>query len=128
MSELPLASTACAEGRRFVEEQLFRWQVPMLVADTMVLLASEIIANAVRHGPPPRHLELCLRADTVRLEVTDSSGVPPVLRHPDVRELGGRGLWLIDTLAARWGWYPRPPGKVVWSEMPIGDPLLPASG
>ncbi|MFC4020822.1 ATP-binding protein [Micromonospora sp. GCM10011542] len=125
LSDLPNAGTACAQGRHFVEEQLWRWRVPMQVADTMVLLASEIIANAVRHGPPPVCLELSLHADRVRLEVTDSSATPPVPRRPELEALGGRGLFLIDTLAAKWGWHPRAPGKVVWCEMPIADPVLP---
>jgi anti-sigma regulatory factor (Ser/Thr protein kinase) len=125
LTDLPNAGTACAQGRHFVEERLWRWRVPMQVADTMVLLASEIIANAVRHGPPPLCLELRLHPDRVRLEMTDSSPAPPVLRRPQAAAFGGRGLLLIDTLAAKWGWYPRSPGKVVWCEIPIGDPLLP---
>ncbi|MGQ5263456.1 ATP-binding protein [Micromonospora sp. ZYX-F-536] len=125
LNDLPNAGTACAEGRQFAEEQLWRWRVPIQAADTLVLLVSEIIANAVRHGPPPVCLELSLHPDRVRLEVTDSSLVPPVLRRPQARELGGRGLWLIDTLAAKWGWFGRPPGKVVWCEISIADQLLP---
>ncbi|WP_433342701.1 ATP-binding protein [Micromonospora sp. CA-111912] len=119
---LPNAGSASAEGRRFVAEHLHRWRVPDLVADTAVLLTSEIITNAVRYGPPPLCLRLGLRADQVRVEVTDSNPVLPVLARPDLNALGGRGMWLIDTLAAAWGCHPDPEGKIVWCEVRVPAP------
>ena len=52
-----------------------------------------------------------------------SSGVGPALHlgeHgiPDPQEEGGRGLFLVAALSARWDWYPtpEPAGKVLWCE------------
>jgi hypothetical protein len=38
---------------------------------------------------------------------------------PDPQDEGGRGLFLVAALSARWDWYPtsEPAGKVVWCEM-----------
>lgn len=128
LSELPNAGTASAEGRRFVAEHLYRWAVPTQVADTAVLLTSEIITNAVRYGPPPLCLQVSLSADRVLVEVTDSNPVVPVLTRPDFEALGGRGMWLIDTLAAAWGSHLQPPGKIVWCEVSIGPGRSDAAG
>ncbi|MCX4472928.1 ATP-binding protein [Micromonospora sp. NBC_01655] len=119
---LPNAGTASAEGRRFVAEHLHRWRVPDQVADTAVLLTSEIITNAVRYAAPPLGLRVGLRAGQVRVEVTDSNPELPVLARPDFEALGGRGMWLIDTLAAAWGCHPDPRGKIVWCEVHVPAP------
>ncbi|MGW3597127.1 ATP-binding protein [Streptomyces sp. NPDC005167] len=61
-------------------------------------------------------------ATTVRMEVTDTrtEGVPVVATPTDPR----RGLLLVEHLADRWDWHPRPdgPGKTVWAEyvLPVG--------
>ncbi|MEV0881550.1 ATP-binding protein [Micromonospora echinofusca] len=117
LPDLPAAAMACAEGRRFVAEHLRRWEVPFQVCDTVVLLTSELIANAVRHGPPPLCLQVDVDQGRVRVAVSDSNPVLPVLTRPDYEAVGGRGLWLIDTMAEAWGCAPQPPGKVVWCEV-----------
>jgi hypothetical protein len=47
----------------------------------------------------------------------------PDLRLPRIRtaaetDEGGRGLYLVEQLATRWGSRPTPEGKAVWFEMP----------
>lgn len=119
LPHLATAATACAEGRRFVAEHLRRWALPFQVSDTVVLLTSELIANAVRHGPPPLCLQLDVDQRRARVEVSDSNPVIPVLTRPNFEAVGGRGLWLVDTLAKAWGCTPQPPGKVVWFEVTL---------
>ncbi|MGC4790585.1 ATP-binding protein [Micromonospora sp. DT178] len=119
LPHLPTAATACVEGRRFVADHLSRWGVPFQVCDTVVLLTSELLANAVRHGPPPLCLQLDADQHRVRVEVSDSNPVLPVLTRPDFEAIGGRGLWLVDTMAGAWGCTPQPSGKVVWYEVPL---------
>ena len=119
LRELPRASTACADGRRFVAEHLSRWQVPAQVSDEATLLTSELIANAVRHAPPPLCLEITVDTAKIRIEVHDSDPMLPVLNRPDFTSRGGRGVWLVDTIASRWGYRSEPPGKVVWFEMDL---------
>ncbi|MFJ9731189.1 hypothetical protein ACIRUL_07510 [Streptomyces sp. NPDC101171] len=54
----------------------------------------------------------------VRIEVSDAAAAR---RPPSAPEGGsGRGLLLVDALAARWGWTPRHPvGKTVWAEVGV---------
>lgn len=119
LTDLSDARTACAEGRRFVADHLARWQVPAQVSDETVLLTSELIANAIRHAPPPLCLQVSVHARVVRVQLHDSNPVTPVLKRPDFTHRGGRGVWLIDTLATRWGFHEQPPGKQVWFEITL---------
>lgn len=116
LTALTAGPPAGETGRRFVAGQLQRWGVPPDVISVAVLLTSELMTNAVRHAAPPVCLLVALDEDLVRIEVTDSSTrIPvPARSRPDPLTAGGRGLWLIDTLAAEWGWRIGPDGKIVW--------------
>ena len=51
--------------------------------------------------------------------------IAPVLTRPGFNSSGGRGVWLVDTIASRWGCRPEPPGEVVWFEMDL--PVTPGT-
>ncbi|MFF4957394.1 ATP-binding protein [Streptomyces sp. NPDC001222] len=97
------------------------------LAETLILLVSELVTNAVVHTGCPAVLRLLLTgvrddssgvpSGTVRLEVADTSACPPVPRHARGDECGGRGLELVDGLADRWGWDPEGAGKRIWCEV-----------
>jgi anti-sigma regulatory factor (Ser/Thr protein kinase) len=97
------------------------------LAETLVLLVSELVTNAVVHTGCPAVLRLLLTGvregasgtpgGTVRLEVADASTRPPAPRHAEGDETGGRGLELVDGLADRWGWDPEGVGKRIWCEV-----------
>ena len=55
---MPAEGAACREGRDFVSAHLLSWGVPERVVDVAVLITSELVANAVTHGPPPVGLRL----------------------------------------------------------------------
>jgi len=89
---------------------------------TRTLIVAELAANAVRHGRVSGrdfHPALVCDATTVRIEVTDTrtEGVPVAAMPTDLRDTG-RGLLVVEHLADRWDWHPRPdgPGKTVWAE------------
>ncbi|MFJ5264368.1 ATP-binding protein [Streptomyces sp. NPDC088387] len=92
------------------------------LAETLILLVSELVTNAVVHTGHPAVLRLSLpgaatEEATVRLEVADSSDRAPVPRWVDGDATGGRGLALVDGLADRWGWNREGDGKRIWCEL-----------
>jgi hypothetical protein len=62
-----------------------------------------------------------LRIDTrdghVRVVVGDRSSEPPRMSAAGTEDVGGRGLFLVDTLASSWGWDVTDAGKDVWFEL-----------
>lgn len=98
------------------------------VAETLILLISELVTNAVVHTGCPAVLRMLLPrvlADapgTVRVEVADRSARPPAQRHADGDDTNGRGLELVDGLADRWGWQPEGAGKSIWCEVDRCEP------
>ncbi|MFH8597134.1 SpoIIE family protein phosphatase [Streptomyces rimosus] len=100
-------------GRRFLAEHLHRWHLAPL-ADTALLLASELMTNAVRHAPGPLAVELWYSARELGVEVTGRSTPRPCARLADVNEESGRGLLLVEALADAWGTRPTADGKTVW--------------
>ncbi|MDG9705429.1 anti-sigma regulatory factor [Streptomyces sp. DH37] len=94
--------------------------------DDVVLIAAELAANAVRHGRVAGRdfrLRMSVGEGTVRVEATDARGERAPAAAPEDREErgdaeSGRGLLLVERLAARWGWEARRdgPGKTVWAE------------
>ncbi|MFC7306288.1 ATP-binding protein [Streptomyces monticola] len=93
------------------------------LAETLVLLISELVTNAVVHTGCPAVLRMLLpRAPescpgTVRVEVADTSARPPRPRQAEGDDTDGRGLALVDGLADRWGWQSEGAGKRIWCEV-----------
>lgn len=97
------------------------------IAETLMLLISELVTNAVVHTGCPAVLRMLLplpepaparpEPGTVRVEVADTSGQPPALRHARGDDTGGRGLELVEGLADRWGWSREGGGKNIWCEV-----------
>ncbi|MFI7392427.1 ATP-binding protein [Streptomyces tendae] len=109
------------------------------LADTLVLLVSELVTNAVVHTGRSAVLRLVLpgavteetEEATVRLEVDDASDRAPVPRCAGGEATGGRGLALVDGLADRWGWSREGTGKRIWCELDrcaAGEETPPACG
>ncbi|MGH8860062.1 MAG: ATP-binding protein [Jatrophihabitantaceae bacterium] len=96
-------------------------RVPDDVRSDILLLVSELVTNAVRHGSPEVVLVLHVLADRVRVEVQDGSDELPVVpaRRPSAERPTGRGLLIIAATAVDWGVELRSdrPGKVVWAEL-----------
>ena len=54
---------------------------------------------------------------TIRVAVPDASLLPPRRRKPAPLDGSGRGLGLIDAIAASWGTDALSDGKVVWAQL-----------
>ena len=85
--------------------------------DTLALLVSEVVTNALLHGTGEVQVRVLGEASRLRVEVSDGSDVMPVRRDSEADAEGGRGLALVDALSARWGADPRAGGKTVWFEL-----------
>lgn len=110
---LPPDARAASLSRRFVLDTLARWKLEML-NETAVLLTSELVTNAVVHAGTD--LELSLRLDGqgwVTVSVQDGSTVVPQLRSHAPEATTGRGLQILEELAASWEVILQASGKTV---------------
>lgn len=110
-------------ARRFVLQCLAEWRMRADLRSDAALLVSELVTNAVRHGPPPVCLDVALSRDRLRISVADSSLSRPRTRSPEPWAESGRGLALLEAMAAAWGIDVGPPGKWVWCELPRRDEI-----
>lgn len=119
-ARLPLSAQAsCApEARAFLRAALRSWRMPELIDGDLEVVATELIANALRHTGQPSVMVLTYDGQTVRVEVGDGSRLAPRPRRPDRGETSGRGLAIVESLALRWGVTPTLGGKRVWAELP----------
>ncbi|MEU1785713.1 ATP-binding protein [Streptomyces sparsogenes] len=107
--------TAAARARRTVAEALRGWGVPDDTVDDIVLMADELVTNAIEHAGGPVWLRLRLRrGGCVICKVGDGSREAPLLRHSDSDAENGRGLALVAALADAFGSRVTATGKVVW--------------
>jgi anti-sigma regulatory factor (Ser/Thr protein kinase) len=116
---LELASTTASvpAARRFVRDRMLDSDTAADL-DTASLLVTEIVTNAVLHARAPMTLRVEVSADVVRVEVSDGSQLPPRVHAFSATAATGRGLRLLQSLAARWGVRPDPGGgKVVWFDV-----------
>ena len=125
--------TSAARARRLVE--WFAGELDLEPASANVV-ATELVANAVRHGGEPIVLDLRTDHASWFVEVTDGSSCE--FAHParspvlDLVE-GGMGLVLVAHLSRDWGVRRTPHGKTVWAELaaealirnPLGTAITP---
>ncbi|MFH8607972.1 SpoIIE family protein phosphatase [Streptomyces sp. NPDC018029] len=104
-----------SRARRLARSALVRWGLEELT-DSVELLVSEVVTNAVRYASRPITLRL-LRTDVLRCEVGDDVPQLPRLRQARATDEGGRGLYLVNKMARRWGATRLSTGKVVWFEL-----------
>ena len=89
------------------------------MVDTVELLTSELVTNAVVHAHSASVVMLRVHDRMVRVEVCDGDASPPYLRTPDGNAASGRGIAILEELAAEWGVDLIPDdGKRVWFEVP----------
>jgi anti-sigma regulatory factor (Ser/Thr protein kinase) len=109
--------TAAASARAVVEDVIRAWRVPV-DADVAVLLTSELVTNAVTHGTLTAGTFVVLTvgcdAAGLRVDVHDGSSDLPVLDAASAEAETGRGLLLVTSLSAEWGFYRTSAGKAVY--------------
>ncbi|WP_460303141.1 ATP-binding protein [Actinocorallia aurea] len=88
-------------------------------SEVVELLTSEVVTNAVQHGPSGGEIRVAVWRDgkRVRIECCDVGGGVPVAREAEEGDEDGRGLMLLDGLAREWGSRTDPDGTSVWFEV-----------
>ncbi|MFI1977288.1 SpoIIE family protein phosphatase [Streptomyces wedmorensis] len=115
--QLPREPRSVGRARELARAQLAAWDLEPLV-DTVELLVSELVTNALRYGEGEIRLRL-LRDRTLVCEVWDAGLVQPRRRRARDTDEGGRGLQLVGLLSASWGSRRTPRGKTVWFELDL---------
>lgn len=121
--ELPARTESVSRARRLAEERLILWGCDGDIRDTVALIVSELVTNAVVHTASARIVcELREGEDRLRIAVRDEGGPA----GPRMRDCGeeerGRGLILVDALCASWGADRTGHGtaQIVWAELAHG--------
>lgn len=122
--ELAAQPDAATWARSHTRDVLSCWRMNRESIETAELAVSELVANAVQHGRPLNtpatqrftiRLVLRARPGQVRVEVYDPSNKFPrrvTFITPEIES--GRGLFLLESITAKWGVTPYRHGKCVW--------------
>lgn len=119
--QLPADPRAAREARSHVRRFLDCHGLSCLTDDA-VLLTSELVTNALLHAAGMPELRISLSGDDLRLEVLDGGPGIPSPRTAADRDTDGRGLWLVDRVATRWGFNRTQASKSVWCELELLTP------
>jgi anti-sigma regulatory factor (Ser/Thr protein kinase) len=100
----PRLPSSVGAARDQARELAAAWGVPPGIIDSLVLILSELVTNAVRYGQDPEvRVDIDLERTQLRIDVHDGgTGPSGTVQVPDDDE-HGRGLLLVAALASRWG-------------------------
>jgi serine/threonine-protein kinase RsbW len=116
-------AASAAIVRQHIARDLASYDLPAAAIDDAVLVASELVGNAVRHTSASESNTLDVSWDVdpsgVRVCVGDPSDQRPEMRSATINEPSGRGLKIVDALADEWGVERGANGKVVWAHVPL---------
>jgi CheY-like chemotaxis protein/anti-sigma regulatory factor (Ser/Thr protein kinase) len=106
-----------SRARAFVELTLAEWDSGVDTDDALIV-ASELVTNAIIHGHSLCDLQLSITRHAVRIEARDAGGGTPDPMSPSMNGTHGRGLHIVAALTTAWGIEDiATGGKVVWAEL-----------
>jgi anti-sigma regulatory factor (Ser/Thr protein kinase) len=113
----------CSQIRDSISSAISGHDCPVDAGDA-ALVVTELFGNACQHGPAGGRVLVgyCLWREGARLVVCDggSAATPRLVRGGELEE-GGRGLHIVDSLAAQWGSFRLASARVMWCD--FGQPL-----
>ena len=120
---LPVERRSVATGRHWVVRTAAERGVTGMANQVVELLSSELLANAVLHGPDEGAIGVEVIADgtTLRVSVTDRSPLNPVVLQHEPSAPNGRGMAIVEAMSSRWGVEEQGTGKTVWFELDLDD-------
>jgi hypothetical protein len=83
--------------------------------DDVLLVASELVTNGIRHAQTPLTLSLSRNGNVMLLSVHDGSAKFPSARSSAQARVGGYGMGIIEVLSLAWGVDTDNAGKVIWA-------------
>ncbi|WP_375477956.1 ATP-binding protein [uncultured Jatrophihabitans sp.] len=129
MGELAVRHEAASAGvvRSAIAADLTRRSIAPDTVDDVLLVASELVGNAVVHTGPTWDGDVAseldvfwdVTSDAVVVQVLDSSADAPRPRVASNTSTSGRGLAIVAALADAWGVEPAGEGKQVWARVPL---------
>jgi anti-sigma regulatory factor (Ser/Thr protein kinase) len=119
---------SAAVVRHEIARELRDAGVPTQLVDDAVLVASELVGNAIRHARalPAGHLAVTSerRAEGITIRVTDGGGGQhPSVRAAEPHDTTGRGLSIVAALTDSWGVMSGPDTVTVWARIPDRTPV-----
>ncbi|WP_329460713.1 ATP-binding protein [Streptomyces sp. NBC_01497] len=106
---------AVPAARKVARRQLSAWRIGEEDVFTTELIVSELVGNSVRYGVPPYRLRLIMDG-RLTCEVRDAGASAPRLKHARVINEGGRGLFIVESIADNWGIRYHNEGRTVWAQ------------
>jgi hypothetical protein len=105
------AGQAVAAARTEVREAIRAWNVPV-DPSVAVLLTSELVTNALRHGAG-RAIELVISCayGQLQVDVYGTSPAAPARSGPPAGAVAARELILLASMSTSWGYYRTPGGS-----------------
>jgi len=103
--------------------------LPEPVREDVALIATELLGNALRHARSLPDGQLAVDwgvgESGVEVAVTDGGGASkPVVLDAAPTATGGRGLSIVESVAARWGVEQHGAQTTVWAVVPVSVPRL----
>jgi anti-sigma regulatory factor (Ser/Thr protein kinase) len=115
-TQLAASPESVTEARRLANDMAAAWRFE---GDDLVLVVSELVTNAIRHGRGPVEVDIHVDGSEVIVEVAEGSSSSPKIMDTTPDSVGGRGLPIVDALTRQWGVRSIPDGgKVVWARVP----------
>ncbi|MGH8825759.1 MAG: ATP-binding protein [Jiangellaceae bacterium] len=114
-ADFPSLPSSVPAARHLVRDDLVQRGLPTRVVEDCLLVVSELVANAVRHARPRSSVARLNGAGEIRLRwtssaarvwiaVTDGGGRDrPHIAATSLADIRGRGLAIVDSVAAEWG-------------------------
>lgn len=112
---------SAAVVRHELAADLRRLSIDPACIEDVILVASELVSNAVRHGTPVAARKIDVTWDFepggIVIRVEDGSAHQPAVRRTTPQQADGRGLAIVDAIAADWGVERTKRGKRVWARV-----------
>lgn len=118
-AELAPRPASAAAARQLARDFAATHRLGDDLADTLCLVVSELVTNAVLHARTALLLTLELKPGVARIAVRDASPATLAVRSYSSEALTGRGLAVVAALSQTWGMVADGAGKLVWAEFDL---------